>query len=326
MRFLSLVFFLCLYHNSQAIEDAILLPIQYTVITDVLDPDIKKNKFILEGHVKMYSSTNPIENCLVGCTSSGIFIRTDGDGYFKIVLESSDSTVYFYLKGWSEVVIENYDFKAQHRIDMDVYLIKDRIGNSTVKRKPVIYLYSEEDKTVDIKLDPLGEFIFTYPEYKDGWTVNIKDDNLFVGGENYPYLFWEGKTDDLNYSFEQNSIEGFVIAKENVVSFLETSLDQIGFNSTEKTDFITYWGPILERDEYALIQFVQDDAYNNEIGKIEMNPKPDSSKRLFIKCSNLKDENLGVEVKKQELTSFERTGLTLVEWGGALIDINDLGH
>lgn len=326
MRILCLLFFASVYTTSMAIEDLRLMPIQYTVVKDEKDESIKKKRFILEGHVKMNSSADPIEKCLVGCTSSGRWVRTDAEGYFSVELKDSDSVVYFYLEGWNELVIEDYNFQAQHRIEMDVYLFKDRDENQLIKRKPVIYLYSEEDVSVDLEIDPLGEFVFTYPEHKEGWTVDIKDNKLFVDEKNYPYLFWEGKTDNLNYTFKQTEIAGFIIKSEEVIRFLEEKLEHVGLNSQEKTDFITYWGPILQRDKFAFVQFVVDDAYDTEIGALKIDPTPDNSKRIFIKCSNISDDNIGINVIPQELKTFDRSGFTLVEWGGAILDLNSLAH
>jgi hypothetical protein len=326
MRILLLLFFAGIYSTSMAIEDLRLQPIQYNIVKDEKDETIKKKRFILEGHVKMNSSADPIEKCLVGCTSSGRWVRTDEEGYFSIELKSSDSVIYFYLEGWNELVIEDYIFQEQHRVEMDVYLIKERDENQLIKRKPIIYLYSDKDISVDLEIDPLGEFIFTYPEYKDGWTVDIQNNELIVEEKKYPYLFWEGKTDDLSYFFKQTEIEGFIVKNEEVIDFLEDKLDLIGLNNQEKTDFITYWGPILQKDKFAFVQFVIDDKYDSEIGTLTIEPKPDKSKRIFMKCSNISDDNIGIRVIPQELKSFERSGFTMVEWGGGILDLNSLAH
>ena len=331
MKFANLIFFLfySFFSYSALREGMILLPEQYQIVKDEIDTTISKDKFVLEGEVMMFSSKNPIEKCLVGCTSSGVWVRTNKEGKFNLELESTDSIVYFYLEGWSEVVIETYNFQAQHRIELEVYLmqnIKHDGLEQNVKRKPVIYLYSENDMEIDLKLDPLGEFVFTYPEYKDGWNIKLINNQMFVDQKAYPYLFWEGKSDDIAYRFESDVMEGFLVPKKEVISFLEQSLNDLGFNSKEKTDFITYWGPILERKEFALIQFVFDNEYDTEIGKLVMEPAPTSSKRIFIKCSNLDDENLGFDLIDQQFKKNDRKGLTLIEWGGAVIDLNNLGH
>ena len=90
-------------------------------------------------------------------------------------------------------------------------------------------------------------------------------------------------------------------------------------NSTEKTDFITYWGPILERSEYALVQFIIDDDYNDKIAEMNIDPKPDALRRVYILCSELDNPTIGLELIPQNFESFERKGFTVVEWGGSII-------
>jgi hypothetical protein len=52
------------------------------------------------------------------------------------------SEVYFHKQGWSEFVLENYKFRDQHRIVVTVYMYQDQ--DNQIKRKPVIYLYSDK--------------------------------------------------------------------------------------------------------------------------------------------------------------------------------------
>ncbi|UKN02376.1 hypothetical protein K6119_02425 [Paracrocinitomix mangrovi] len=289
----------------------------YQVISDKKDKTLEKDVFRLSGHVKMFSSLAPLENVLVGCTSSGLWVRTNAEGEFEIDLKATDSTVCFYLDNWSEIVIEDYDFKPQHHIVLDVFMSK---VEKQVKRKPVIYLYSEYDLSASVKLDPLGEFTFTYPKYEFGWNVEVlKDGGIKHNDKIYPYLFWEGETDALTYNVHSNEVEGFIVQKDEVVSFLEDKLTVLGLNTIEQTDFITYWTPILQQKEYAFVQFVVDQEYQNQIGAIDINPAPHSGKRVFIKCSNIDSKELAVKVVPQELTGFTRNGFTLVEWGGAVL-------
>src|SRR5690554_1931397 len=78
-------------------------------------------------------------------------------------------------------------------------LFKDGIGmvQEEVVKKPVIYLYPEDEKVVTVKLQYDGELICTYPEYKDGWEVITKPDGTLINIEDnmeYSYLFWEGNS------------------------------------------------------------------------------------------------------------------------------------
>jgi hypothetical protein len=303
-----------------------LQPMEYVVVSDNLDSEIDQNKFKISGVVKMFSSANPLEEVLVGCTSSGSWVRTDSDGKFELSLPATDSIVYFYKKGWSEVVMEDYDFKAGHHVVLDVYLVQNNSGNQ-LKRKPVIYMYSEKDLSATVKLDPYGEFVYTYPEYQKEWKVTVKSEGgLEVDDKSYPYLFWEAKSAEVSVNKIENEIPGFVIESKDVTAFFEEKLDALGFNQTEKTDFITYWGPILSKKDYAFVQFVVGDDYQNNIASIDITPIPDAMKRVFILCSPIDQADIGYKLVPQELKSFERKGFTVVEWGGSIVDLNLLKY
>ena len=63
-------------------------------------------------------------------------------------------------------------------------------------------------------------------------------------------LFWEAKSYD-----EQNTNEGFIVSEENAEEFLEEKLIILGLNEKEKTDFITFWLPVLLRNKLSLCSF-----------------------------------------------------------------------
>ena len=326
MKFLTAIIFL-IYTSAFGMDILRLEPMNYIVQKDTLDSSIEKGFFRISGEVKMFSSANPIANVLSGCTSSGTWVRTGANGKFDLLLKTTDSVVYFYHEGWSEVVIENYQFQEGHHIEIDVFMnqVVSTPDNQIMKRKPVIYLYSEVDQHVQLKIDPLGEFTFTYPTYKNGWNVEIKNNELVVDSKKYPYLFWEATSPDLNYNFNPQSIEGSIVETSDLTSFFENSLAELGLNQTEMTDFITYWVPALSGKSHCFIQFVIDEAYENKIAALKMEPQAESSRRIFIIASELDGDNIGIDVQPQQFESFERNGLTIVEWGGAIVDLNELG-
>ena len=49
---------------------------------------------------------------------------------------------------------------------------------SMVAKKPVIYLYPEQEQEVSVRLEYDGELTCTYPEYNDGWTVTAEPDGI----------------------------------------------------------------------------------------------------------------------------------------------------
>ena len=304
-------------------EDLRLQPNPYTIVKDKSDKNVKDGTFVITGVVKGFSSNLPLQNVLIGCLSSGIWVRSDKDGKFEVTLQASDSVVYFYKEGWSEVVIEDYEFKAGHKIEMDVYLAQPQ--PTDVKRKPVIYMYADKDLDAEVKLDPKGEFTFTYPAYNEGWNLTVnKNGGVDVSDKNYPYLFWEAESPKMHYNVNQGQIEGFLFESRYVTEFFEDKLTALGLTQQEQTDFITYWGPLLSHKQYAFVQFVIDDDYNEQIASLEITPQPDNMRRVYILCSGLDNENIGLEVKPQNLESFERNGFTVVEWGGTILDMQNL--
>ena len=313
--------------NLSFAEDGIINPSQeYTVVSDVVDKKIKKGTFVIQGEVRMYFSNFPLEKCKVGSLQSETSTLTNKEGQFMLTLNSAkDSTIYIYQDGWEEINITDYKFLDRHRITIKVYANQD--VNDAIKRKPVIYMYSETELTASVKINPMGNFTFTYPTYNEGWEVVVNSSGILrekATNKSYPYLFWEAKSSDLFYQTVGNTIPGFVINTDSTIQFLENKLTLLGLNSTEMTDFITFWGPIIEHDNFALIQFVVDDAYEARIAQLDISPKPDAVTRVYILCSPIPDSVVGMDVVPQTFTNFERKGFTVVEWGGSEIDLTNL--
>ena len=190
--------------------------------------------------------------------------------------------------------------------------IKENCAGVGIGGKPVIYLYPEKEQEVNVKLDLDGKFTFTYPEYNNGWNVTAKPDGTIISdGKEYYYLFWEG----LMPTFKPDFKEGFVVKGSDSAEFLRETLSQMGLTPKEYNEFIVYWAPKLQENEYNKIYFAEDD-YTDE-AKLEINPKPDSILRVFMVYEKA-DEN--TILPKQEIKPFERKGFTVVEWGGYLAE------
>ena len=190
--------------------------------------------------------------------------------------------------------------------------IKENCAGVGICGKPVIYLYPEKEQEVNVKLDLDGKFTFTYPEYNNGWNVTAKPDGTIISdGKEYSYLFWEG----LMPTFKPDFKEGFVVKGSDSAEFLRETLSQMGLTPKEYNEFIVYWAPKLQENEYNKIYFAEDD-YTDE-AKLEINPKPDSILRVFMVYEKA-DEN--TILPKQEIKPFERKGFTVVEWGGYLAE------
>lgn len=179
-----------------------------------------------------------------------------------------------------------------------------------IPAKPVIYLYPTEETEVSVKLEYDGEFIATYPKYNDGWEVIASPDGTltsFDGEREYYCLFWEGEG-----GFEYDLSRGFVVAGKDTEKFLEESLKTLGLTDKEANEFIIYWLPRMENNAYNLISF-QGQNYT-DAARLEITPTPDSLLRVFMAWQALDQP---IEIEPQTLPTFERTGFTVVEWGGS---------
>ena len=178
--------------------------------------------------------------------------------------------------------------------------------------KPVIYLYPEEETRVQVKLDFNGTLTSTYPAYESGWDVIAKPDGTLTDpetGREYYCLFWEGIS---NVSYDMT--EGFVVAGRDTEAFLEEKLKILGLTDKEANEFIIYWLPRMEGNAYNLISFQQERYTDN--AQLTVEPAPDTVLRVFMTYKPL--ENM-IRILPQKLQTVQRTGFTLVEWGGAEI-------
>jgi hypothetical protein len=178
--------------------------------------------------------------------------------------------------------------------------------------KPVIYLYPEKDMNVSVKVEPNGGFKLTEPAYNNGWNVwattkseltNLSD------GSKYPYLFWEGHA--YNYTTPD---EGFVLKRENIERDMKILLARLGLNEKESTDFMEFWQPKLEVKPFVAVTFLAQTEFD-KLAPLTVSPEPDKIIRVFMDYTPL-DQFMYVAPLK--ITTPERTGFTVVEWGGRL--------
>jgi len=183
-----------------------------------------------------------------------------------------------------------------------------------VAAKPVIYLYPEKETDVHVEVELTeAELYTTYPKYNNGWDVVAKPDGSLVNkvdGTHHRYLFW----DAVNCRTEFDFSKGFCVAGSDTESFLKEKLSYMGLTEDEMNEFIVYWLPKMEHNKYNLISF-QSDKYTDS-AKLNITPTPDSMLRVFMTYVPLEE---AVDIEPQELSTFERKGFTVVEWGGSEI-------
>ena len=174
--------------------------------------------------------------------------------------------------------------------------------------KPVIYLYPEVETEVSVKLNLDGKLTCTYPAYNTGWQVTAAPDGTLTDaeGQTYNYLYWEGET-----NAQWDMTEGFCIKGEDTAAFLEDALEKLGLNRKEANEFIVYWLPLMEQNPYNIISF-QTECYT-DAAKLEVTPAPDTVIRVFM---TFEASDYMIRLLPQKLNAPERTGFTVVEWGG----------
>lgn len=180
--------------------------------------------------------------------------------------------------------------------------------------KPIIYLYPTEETEISVKLLNADKITCSYPKYIDGWKVLAKPNGDLIDldtNRNLYALYYES----LNVENFDVSQEGFVVKGEDSAKFLEDKLEILGLTEREIEEFIIYWLPKLESNKYNYIRFATIDEINNNM-PIEIDPTPDTIIRVLMIFKKLDNP---IDVKEQELTTIERKGFVVVEWGGTEI-------
>lgn len=211
--------------------------------------------------------------------------------------------------GYREVISDTILIENQTMNDAQISFISENLMIEV--DKPVIYLQSPVKLDFSLQVDPTNDFTFTYPLYNGQWKGTLyPDGQIEIKGQKYPYLFWDSKQE---FRPDKHS-NGYRVPMSEVVPFLEKQLSNAGLTSTEKADFITYWGPRLTQYESVFIQFyLQEDC--NQFATIQCEPKPTAINRLYIGFSEW-NETLTSFIHPISLPAFKREGFNLLEWGG----------
>lgn len=238
---------------------------------------------------------------------------------FQFYVQSKAGKVSFqlYLPDMYEVYIDSLEAKGGHRISIDIFW---RMAEYEIMvDKPVIYLYPEKESAIEVQVIPKGEFQFVYPLFneKDSWKVVADPEgNILVDGKNNRYLFWEAEQDFTSLGFNDRS--GYYFTRDNVVEQLGNICDQFGFNSIEKADLLTYWGPQLVKHPNCFIHFV----FNEEaerFAKLKIDPKPDVVARFYLLVKPMTEEIPTFIPSPQAIPKMDRSGFDVLEWGGVIV-------
>ncbi len=145
--------------------------------------------------------------------------------------------------------------------------------------KPLIYIYPTKPTKVSVSVSNPEKLTATYPKYKDNWQVIAQPNGDLKEVEKsrkYYGLYWEGKD-----GYKTKFYDGFVVKKDDLIPFLENKLSILGLNEREVNEFIIYWLPILEQNEYSLIRFQTLEEINKNM-KLNIKPKPETLIRVMM--------------------------------------------
>lgn len=228
-------------------------------------------------------------------------IYSDGTMYAEVTDECTGNIVY-----------SLYGFAEQETDQNDMIKIVDSLTFfASAPAKPVIYLYPETETEVSVQLELAGDFTFTYPQYNNGWRVIARPDGTILSeGKEYSYLFWEGVFKAFHTDFK----EGFVVKGSDSVEFLQKVLSEMGLTPKEYNEFIVYWAPKMQENEYNKVYFAKEEY--EQAAKLTISPKPDSILRVYMVYEKTEK---GTVLPPQRIEPFERKGFTVVEWGGQLL-------
>lgn len=219
-------------------------------------------------------------------------------------------------------------------------------GIQAVAMKPAIYLYPDQTQIINVMLDPSIEVLIDIPRHKpnSGWTVLAHPDGTLVdlqpeltdladfdvnelGMEylqdvrdygTYPYIYWDGTQTQQPMPTQD---DGWIIEKADLERFLTEALQTMAFNDAEAREFLSFWIPKLQEDQAAThyrLGFLQNEAVQNYL-PIQVTPFPASFNRILMLAeANPLDHQPDLTLSPQALVPIDRTGYTLVEWGGII--------
>jgi hypothetical protein len=287
----------------------------FRVERDSVKADLSKNEALFSFHVENLEFQNPPFPIKVQSSINGVWklITLDSLSGFALKVEPGIYEFQFYVnENFLELKSYKVKIDAQHHISVALNFESNYPYSSPViVSKPVIYLQSPVQLDFSLQVNPTTDFTFTYPVYQDQWKGTLyPTGEIEINKQKYPYLFWDSKQD-----FKlKDQANGYHISKKEVVPFLEKQLSNAGLTATEKTDFITYWGPRLTQHESVFIQFyLQENC--DQFATIQCEPKPTAINRLYIGFSEW-NETFTSLLHPMELPAFKRDGFNLLEWGG----------
>lgn len=266
----------------------------------------KKSNYLIIANANNYTKSNlelidyvEKNNKIILYGKEELAIVPDDKGYFiAIPTNMPVGTKINYRE--CNTALEIYDLSHKSKIN--------------VSDKPIIYLYPTKETEISVKLLKKENITYSYPKYKDKWQVlaqpngNLQD---LSTGRNLYALYYEST----NTKYFKVEKDGFIVKGKDTIKFLEEKLAVLGLSEKEAEEFIIYWLPKLESNKYNYIRFATQDEINENM-PIEINPNPDTIIRVLMTFKKLDNP---INIREQQLKTPNRTGYTVVEWGGTEI-------
>lgn len=294
-------------------EEFIIAP-QVYLSSSEQDSTLQDNEAVYE--FQFHSSNGSIQQGVIHYSIDGEIGKQIMENSTISIRSSAGKHIFqfYYDDRHYEVYTDSLTIQSQHRA---VYIVT---FNSAIlqieKAKPVIYFYPQKEINVLVKMEIHGDNQFYYPSYTDSWKFTAKPDgDLIFGDKTYNYLFWEATSSELLTQKQTSS--GFFVEGSNAVQFLEEKLTEAGLNSKEQADFITFWGPRLMKNKLNFVHFDFNEECNQHAG-IEITPKPDNLYRIYMVWGAVSNR---FNVTEQRIESIDRSGFSVLEWGGEESDI-----
>jgi hypothetical protein len=174
-----------------------------------------------------------------------------------------------------------------------------------IVKKPAVYLYPEKVTDISVKVAVNGCITYTEPLYKNGWNVNVTTVGLI--DNKYDYLFYEADINKIELPEE-----GWIVEFKELEKWFDEYLPQLGLNSKEKDQFKEYWLKDLKKANYYEIKLLGNNFLEENM-KLIISPEPQTLIRLNFYFKPLSEQK---KINNPLITTTERKGFTVIEWGG----------
>ena len=315
MKNITFICFLFTFYVAFASQDKGIY-MQYRIDSAQFDKSLKSNEsaFSFTFYNLTETKVNPTTELLYSFNGVNQHTKLDAQNHFDLNVKSGSYTfVFYYSSDYYEIYTDSIVGKSQHKTYVSIFFQKAE-EQMFFFDKPAIYLYPDIPTIVEVKVKPKGEFTFTYPTYENGWEVTASPNGeLKIGDNSYNYLFWESQQKLTFNDFEMT--KGSIVRKDSTISFLEKKLTEFGMNSKEQADFITFWGPQLNKNSSNFIHFVMNEDANL-FADLTISPKPKNIYRIYILFCDSNEISKN-SISEQILPKMDRSGFVVLEWGGA---------